>query len=421
MRRLALATAVVLGTLVGLYILWELRSVVLVFFLSLWTAAAVRPAIDALRQRGFKRSLSLGIVYGSGVLGLIALTLLTAVPLANELQRLGDDAVASYEHLTEEWANGPPWQKTLAQRLPDPEQLFDDLFRRRAADTLWSALGITFGLLGIVVNLVIVIVLSLYWAIDRVHFERLWLSLLPVEYRVGARSMWRDIEREVGGYLRSEGLQSIAAGLILAAIYYAIDYPYPVLLAVIAAVCWLVPWLGSFFAMLAAVVLAIPMIVLEGLTGTILGAATATILTLGVLLTLEIWVEPRLFERQRYNPLLVIIVVVAMASVFGFLGLILGPPIAAIMQIVSGHLLRERLKETVRSRPVGIESLKGRVAALRAALNDMSDPPPGLLSLVGRLEELRDEAIAFDGALAPDSASPVVYSDESTAPVAANP
>ena len=45
-------------------------------------------------------------------------------------------------------------------------------------------------------------------------------------------------------------IQCVAAGLLLSAGYYMLHYPYPALMAVIAAVCWLIPYLGVLFAVL---------------------------------------------------------------------------------------------------------------------------------------------------------------------------
>ena len=52
MRRLAFSTALVLATLAGIAILWELRGAVLIFFLSLGTSAALRPVIEQLHRWG---------------------------------------------------------------------------------------------------------------------------------------------------------------------------------------------------------------------------------------------------------------------------------------------------------------------------------------------------------------------------------
>jgi predicted PurR-regulated permease PerM len=79
----------------------------------------------------------------------------------------------------------------------------------------------------------VILFLSIYWIINQIHFERLWLSLLPTGLRRQARDIWRTIEIDLGAYMRSELFQSLAAGLLLGLGYWALGSPYPVLLALI--------------------------------------------------------------------------------------------------------------------------------------------------------------------------------------------
>jgi hypothetical protein len=102
-------------------------------------------------------------------------------------------------------------------------------------------------------------------------------------------------------------------------------------------------------------------------------------------------IEPRLFNRRRYNGLLVAVVVLAMAEQFGLAGLLLGPPLAGAIQILLGQL-------TYRSYPVsaGVEeqkvTVRNRLEALRAALAAVDAPPPELANLFSRLENLAHES-----------------------------
>jgi hypothetical protein len=81
----------------------------------------------------------------------------------------------------------------------------------------------------------------------------------------------------------------------------------------------------------------------------------------------------------------------ALADVFGIFGLILGPPLAAAIQIAGNHLLHWRLERQSRLRALELPALEQRVAAVRAALSSLRDPPAGLVSLVERLELLLGE------------------------------
>ncbi|MBL9122364.1 MAG: AI-2E family transporter [Planctomycetaceae bacterium] len=388
MRRLALHTAIVLATLTALLVLWQLLGVILMFFLSLATAAALRPLIQQLSDRGVPRTFALLGAYLVVFLVVAALILLLGPPLVGELQLVGDDFVHAYDKISTEWPAGTPLEKAIARRLPPPRDLLGSLVGSSEASVLQTVLGATVGFFSLIVHLVVVVVLSIYWSLDRVHFERLWLSLLAVDARAEAREVWRSIETEVGAYLRSEVLQSLAAGLLLGIGFALLGLPYPILLGIVGAVAWCVPWVGMLVSVTTVGVLSLPTLVLQEEPAAAITFAGGAAYTMLVLLLLEIYVEPRLFDRRRYNSLLIVVVVIGLAQMAGLLGVVLGPPLAAAIQILLGHLLRRRALATVSDGAEPALSVAKRAAEIRARIERLNPPPPELLSLSERLHQL---------------------------------
>ena len=72
--------------------------------------------------------------------------------------------------------------------------------------------------------------------------------------------------------------------------------------------------------------------------------------TLVVLIALEVWVEPRLFKRKWDNPILTLVILLAMADAFGLLGIIVAPPLSAVCQILWRLLVSHRLVQGLRPR-----------------------------------------------------------------------
>lgn len=395
MKRLALATAVVVATLVGLLMLWMLHEAVLIFLLSLAVAAAMRPVVDEVARRGVPRSLALAAAYVLMLFVLITMIVSAGGRLVGEVQRAADDLVRAYEHITTTWPSlSDPVRKAIARQLLPPDELYAALTDGRGHAVFQGAVGVTFGLFGAVVNLIVVLVISIYWSVDRVHFERLWLSLLPAGERAWTRDLWRNIESEVGSYLRSEIVQAVAAGWLLGLGYWAIGLRYPALAALVAALTWLLPWVGVFFAVAGLMVLAIPTAVVEGGSTAWLIAAGAIGYTIAVFVLMEWLIEPRLFNRRRYNGLLVAVVVLAMAEQFGLAGMLLGPPLAGAVQILLGQL-------TYRPYPVSASietarvTVNDRLEVVRKALAAVDEPPPELANLFSRLEKLAEESEGF--------------------------
>ena len=176
----------------------------------------------------------------------------------------------------------------------------------------------------------IVIILSLYWSADQFRFERLGLSLLPEEYHPKALHVWRSVEAGVGEYLRSQIIQSVVAGLLLWLGYSVLGIGYPVLLALWGAIVRLIPWFGALIAVLPALFLG------TGISSAV--GILATVYTVGILLILNLIIEPRFFPRHKYSSLLIVLFVVALAETFGFIGVVLAPPLAVAIQILFQHL-----------------------------------------------------------------------------------
>ena len=198
-----------------------------------------------------------------------------------------------------------------------------------------ALLGVTQGIGGALSDAFIILFLSIYWSINQGHFERLWLSLLPSGQRSQARDIWRTIELDLGAYIRSEVVQSLLAALLLGLGYWLLGSPYPALLALIGALAWLIPVVGAPLAMILPLLIGL-------LTSVQLGLTTA-LYTLVVLIALQVWVEPRLFRRKWNNPILTLVILLAMADAFGLLGIILAPPLSAVCQILWELLVSHRL------------------------------------------------------------------------------
>ena len=330
MKVIRYATIVVI-TLAALILLWQFSTAIVLFLLSLAVAAALRPLINSLMERRISKRLALTIVYSLLVVSIAGALFLIAPSLLEDLQTASDDLIANYDRAKTEWPQrGTLFQQTVAEQLPPSADLYEALVNGEGIPALQGVVGIAQNFFSILGNIAIVIILSLYWSADQLRFERLGLSLLPTEYHSKALHAWRSIESGVGAYLRSEFFQSVLAGLFLWMIYLALDIRYPTLLALWGAVARLIPWFGALIAVLPALFVAIG-------SSPVLGFVAA-ISTIVVLFLLKEVIEPRIFHRHKYSSLLTVLFVIGLAQAFGFIGVILAPPLAVAVQILFREL-----------------------------------------------------------------------------------
>ena len=371
----------VMTTLLALVLLWQFRTVVIYVLISLALAATVRPIVRSKSRHNLATRLLLILVYvvSIGLFGL--LFFLVGRLLIGDLQELAQTIAQQSNWVLPSWLEGSLFEQALDRWLPTPDKLFEAISSQRQL-MLSAVLSFTQGLGGFVSGFFVILFLSIYWSINQNHFERLWLSLLPSEQRTYARDIWRTLDHDLGAYARSEIMQSLLAVLVLGVGYWLLGSQYPALLAVVGAVAWLVPVVGAVLAVI------LPLL-LELLTGAQFSLFTVPY-TLAVLMALQVWIEPRLFTRRWNNPILTLVILLALADAFGLLGIILAPPLSVVCQILWKLLVSDRLApETV----VQVSDLKERYARLRLVIEEMEgSPPPVVLSGMERLAALLEKA-----------------------------
>jgi putative permease len=386
MKRIAWYTGVCLATLTVVFLLWQFRTAIMLFILSLMIAAVLRPMVDFLANHRLPRGLALVITYFAVVAIVVVLGLFLGGSVIAEFNGLVTGLPGSYEQLKTDWLGGSILQQAIAGSLPDSNDLFQIVTGGQWNIFLQHFLGMTLGYLDLLSKITIVFVLSVYWGADQEHFKRLWLSLLPAESRAHWREIWQNIENEIGSYLRSELIQSLLAVVLLGLGYQWIGLKYPVLLALFGAVSWMIIWFGGLGAVLLAT-----------LTGFSIGFTTgvlAFLLTIAVLSFLEFVVEPRLYSRQRLSSILLVIMVIILVKQFGMIGFLAAPPSAAVIQIIARQLICPITTASITLEPpptVQIDILKERLNSVQAMLSDRPEPPsPEIINLIDRLDTLID-------------------------------
>ena len=398
-KQIALFGTAVMTTLLALVVLWLFRIVVVYVLISVALAAALSPLVKRLARRRFVARLA-WILLCLVALGIFGFLLFQASQAAiNEIQQLGHSVATQNEWRLPVWLQGTTFQQTLVSYLPPPATLFAAVTGDQGQLVLPAILSFTQGILDVVSGALIIFFLSLYWMINQIHFERLWLSLLPSGQRTQARGIWRTIEPDLGAYIRSQIIHSILVGLLLGLGYWVIGSPYPALLALTGALACLIPVVGPELAV-------IPVLLVGLLTSVQLSLFTF-LYTLVILIALGVWVKPRLFNRRWDNPILTLVILIALASAFGLLGILVAPPLSAICQILWSILISHRLASGAAAH---VSDLKERQERLWANIREMDGPPlPLVTSSMERLNRLILEAEPFlEAASQPESSEPLL-------------
>ena len=381
-------------TFLALLVLWQFRIAVVYLLISLTIAASLRPLVQRLVGRAIMVRLAWILLY-LVILGSFGFIIFLAGRIAiNEIQLLAQSVSAQDRWILPVWLQGSWFQQLLTAHLPPPNNIVDAVTGNQGQLVLPALLGFTQNLTSLLSGLVIILLLSIYWIINQIHFERLWLSLLTSSLRKQARGIWRTIEPDLGAYIRCQVILSLLAGVLLGLGYWVIGSPYPVLVSLVGTLTCLIPVIGTPLAIF-------PPLVMGLLTNWQL-SLYMVLYTLIVLVALRIWIRPRLFNRRWDNPILTLVILIAMANAFGLLGIIIAPPISAICQILWNRLVSHRRASGAAAQ---ISDLKKRQEQIWDTITLMKEPPLALVtssmeqlaSLIEKSEPVLQAGVSIPG------------------------
>ena len=324
--RVAIATLVVAGILVAALVVWEARLVVALLFSAIILAAALRPGVDRLAERGVPRGV--GVVLHYAVLvAILAVGLWFVVPAATDQVQaaLGD------QHQLRQEARQSTGIKhdiliALDRKLsdiPSGSSLVDPAveYGRKAFEAI---IGTFF-----------VLAASAYWIVERNRAVDLVCSLLPRPRRKTVRDTWDLMELRLGAFVRGQAVLVALVATVLSACFWAIGLPYWLLVGVFAGVVEIVPVIGP----LAAGIVAIGV----GLSQSVHLAILAGVVVIVVRLLEDYVVLPRVLGHSvGLSPLVVLVSVTTVGLVLGGFAVILAVPLASILVTLIDIVVRDK-------------------------------------------------------------------------------
>ena len=371
----------ILTTIMAIVIFWQFRVAVIYVLISLILAASIRPLFTRLfGKRIFIRIISI-LIYLIVFAGLGYLFIYAIQTSATELQMIAQGVSAQDKWTLLLWSNNTGLQ-SLFERLPSPSVLFQAVIGNEGELVVPALFGIVQDIGSVIAAIAIILVLSVYWSINQIHFERLWLSILPSGQRKKVRGIWRTIEPDIGSYVRGQIFHSILVGVILGLGYWLIGSSSPALLALIGTIGSLIPVVGLFLVVFTTMLLGL-------LTSAQLSLFTV-LYTIVILTALGFWVKPRLINRQWDNPILTLLIMIALADALGIIGIVIAPLLSVVCQILWSLIIRRRTKTI----PANLLSdLQERMAHLRETVNEMEEPhSPVITNSIERITNLLNES-----------------------------
>jgi predicted PurR-regulated permease PerM len=328
-KKAAVATLVVGGIVVLALALWKLKLLLAILFLGFILAATMRPAIEALRERGIPRGVGLALHY-IFFAALLAGTLWLVIPRA-------------LDQVDSALGNLPETRAELRESAKETDGIKADVLRGvqrrlrelRGEELVEPAAEITRTAFEVLIGVFFVFAIAAYWIFERTRAVHLVCGLLPKDHRRTVRDTWYLIDAKLGAYIRGQALLVLMVGTALSLIFWAIGLPYWLLVGAFAGVVELIPVIGPLTAGALAVGV--------GLTDSVQTAVLAGIAVLAVRLAEDYLVIPRVLgEAVGLSPLVVLASVSAVGILFGGFAVFLAIPLAAVVVTLVDVVIRGR-------------------------------------------------------------------------------
>lgn len=309
------------------------QTLLLPFILAGVLYYVFRPAVQWLHGFKLPRSLAILLVF-MALAGVITAFSLAVGPLfQQQLNRLIITAPGVADRLWQQWlyfqanlASFPPFVNEWIEQATRYIQVVVAAIGRHLADILS-------GLTNLIITLIIVPLILFYLLKDGHRISEGVIRWIPREQQNEARLIIRDMSKALSTYVLGQMVVSLCVGIMVFIGYTLIGLEYSLILAFVAMVTNLIPFVGPLIGALPALAV--------GLLDSLWMMVKVLIVVLVAQQIESNLISPQVMGRALdVHPLTIILLLMVAGSLAGVIGLILAVPAYALSKVVAKHVYR---------------------------------------------------------------------------------
>ena len=324
-------------TLMAIWVYQQLAGVLGPFLFSIAMAYLLNPLVSWLEKHRLKRTLASLLVLLVFMLVLATLGIFLVPQLIQEIGDLIDQTVTALPQV-KAWIQNTI--VTLLARFPIDIQKLENALLEDLPGKLQAVLGTvlrgalnftatTSAVLGQLLNVILIPVLTFYFLNDG---QKLWeqfvLRLFPEERRATIQSKVQIADELMSGFLRSQLTVMVIVGIMTGIGMTLVGVPYALFVGLMTGLLNIIPYLGLFISLILTLVVAL---FTANPIATMIKAAIVFAIVQGVEGSV---ISPKIVgQKVGLHPMIVILSVLVGAQFFGFWGLLLAVPVAAIINV----------------------------------------------------------------------------------------
>jgi predicted PurR-regulated permease PerM len=341
-----------------IFLLWALGNVLTPFILGGAVAYLLDPIADRLEKLGLSRIMSTIVITVSALFIFVLLILLVVPTLIGQLGELISLIGRAVQDLPQTWEALKGW---LTTRFPSLD-LQDNFMREqltalgsaiqsRGGDLVAALLNSAQGIINVAVLVVIVPVVTFYMLMDWDRMVAQVDDLLPRDHQETLRDLARQIDRTLASFIRGQGTVCLILGSYYAIALMLAGLNFGLIVGFIAGLISFIPYIGA----LVGGVLAFGIALFQWWGGTEvvdgetveLGINWLRIGIVGAIFFLGQFFEGNILtpnlvgQSVGLHPVWLILALSVFGSLFGFVGMLVAVPVAAVIGVVARFLINE--------------------------------------------------------------------------------
>ncbi|MCR4333773.1 MAG: AI-2E family transporter [Patescibacteria group bacterium] len=317
----------VLFIVVGAYVFWLLRDLVLLVLTAIIIASAIEPWMTFFIRYRMPRFVAALLVYVLALGSVFSILYFFFPPIIADAANF---LSAMPEYIDTINVQTPFSSVTNSTDLiggQGAQPFIKDLLSLQNAFAASSGgvLQLSIMFFGGIFSLMLVIVLSFYFALQETGVDDFLRMVMPVKYEEYSVDLWKRSQKKIGLWMQGQVLLSVIVGVLVYLGLLIVGVPYALLLAVFTAMVEIIPVFGSLLSGVVAVVI-----------GYSYGGIAIASIVAGLYIVVNQFesnlIYPLIVKKiVGIPPLLVIVALIAGYTLAGFLGVLLSVPIAAVV------------------------------------------------------------------------------------------
>jgi predicted PurR-regulated permease PerM len=325
-----------LALVLSLYILWQIRQVLLIVFAAILLATALNKLARKI-QRKFKLKRPAGVLVAIGIFiaVLVGFFILIVPPFISQFQELTTTKFPQILKSATQWQTNLPSYipAPLVPYLPDLNDL-DRQVQPLVKSVAGQSLSIFSSSLAVILNLLFLIVLTIMLLAQPMAYRQAFVVLFPSFYRQRIDGILAECEVSLGKWFGGALLSTIVVGVLSTTGLLILGIPLALAQGIVAGLFNLIPNVGPTIS----VVLPMSIALLDEPW-----KAVAIFIVYFLIQQFESnLLTPYIMAQQvSLLPALTLIAQVFFTTFFGFLGLLLAIPLTVVAKIWINAVLIE--------------------------------------------------------------------------------